>query len=207
MEIWLQISAGQGPLECQFAVARLVQVLEAEARSAGLVPRITGLVPGDRAACARSALIHLTGSRREAFCRSWTGSVLWQATSPFRSGHRRKNWYVGISSLSLPDQEPFHMSEVRLETFRASGPGGQHVNTSDTAVRLVHQPTGLVAIAGEERSQAANRKLALARLIQVWEQRRQARVSALERRRRKQHLLVERGNPIRTFRGADFEAG
>lgn len=66
--------------------------------------------------------------------------------------------------IPIPDDDEALLSECRMETFRAGGPGGQHQNTSETGVRLVHLPTGVRAVARDERSQHRNRRLALARL-------------------------------------------
>ena len=64
----------------------------------------------------------------------------------------------------IPETDEELLAECRVETFRAGGPGGQHQNTTDSGVRLVHEPTGLRAVARDERSQHRNRALALARL-------------------------------------------
>jgi len=64
----------------------------------------------------------------------------------------------------IPESDEDLMAQCRVETFRAGGPGGQHQNTTETGVRLVHLPTGVRAVARDERSQHRNRALALARL-------------------------------------------
>jgi len=66
--------------------------------------------------------------------------------------------------LTIPDDDEALLAQCRVETFRAGGPGGQHQNVTESAVRLVHLPTGVRAIAREERSQHRNRALALRRL-------------------------------------------
>jgi ribosome-associated protein len=74
----------------------------------------------------------------------------------------------------IPDSDEDLLAECRVETFRSGGPGGQHQNTSDSGVRLVHEPTGIRVVARDERSQHRNRALALQRLRQ--------RLEALNRR-------------------------
>jgi len=94
----------------------------------------------------------------------------------------------------------FSAADVRFETMRASGPGGQHVNRTESAVRVTHIPTGLQATASEERSQHRNKKLALARLAQ--------KIAAVESRKAEEagekrwraHYGLQRGNPRRVFR-------
>lgn len=67
-------------------------------------------------------------------------------------------------AILIPEDDDALLAECRVETFRAGGPGGQHQNTSETGVRLVHLPTGVRAVARDARSQHRNRKLALERL-------------------------------------------
>ena len=69
--------------------------------------------------------------------------------------------------LEIPDSDELLLAECRVETFRAGGPGGQHQNATESGVRLVHLPSGLRAVASEERSQHRNRARALAR-CRVW---------------------------------------
>ena len=92
-------------------------------------------------------------------------------------------------------------SEIRFETLRASGPGGQHVNKTDSAVRAIHTASGISVKVQSERSQHANKRLA--RLLIAWklEQQRQNESAALKSERRMFHHQIERGNPLRTFRG------
>jgi len=68
--------------------------------------------------------------------------------SPFRPEHQRKNWFVGIEVLEQVENTHFHPRDVKWETMRASGPGGQHVNRTESAVRVTHMPTGIQASAG-----------------------------------------------------------
>ena len=93
---------------------------------------------------------------------------------------------------------------MRIETLRASGPGGQHVNRTESAVRVTHLPTGLSAMAQEERSQHLNRRLALARLAALFAERADKQVRAAEDQRWRQHTQLERGNAVRVYRGTDW---
>jgi peptide chain release factor len=89
--------------------------------------------------------------------------------------------------------------------MRSSGPGGQHVNRTESAVRITHVPTGIVAVAREERSQHRNRSLALARLAAALTGREREADRAAERERWSRHDALERGNPIRVYVGERFK--
>ena len=123
---------------------------------------------------------------------------------PLRPEHKRKNWFAGIRILPEPDEKTFDFSKLKIETMHASGPGGQNVNTGNTAVRITYLPDGLSVVAREERSQLRNRQLALARLCF----RLQEKQTESQQDRRRElwdcHNHLERGNPVLVFRGPDF---
>lgn len=206
--IWLQITAGRGPAECQLAVAKLADVLAGEAGAAGLTCTVLDVVAGRERGGALSALLALEGEGARAFASRSCGSVLWICPLPVRPGHKRKTWFVGVEMLSPPDlgsAGAVQAKDVVFEAMRASGPGGQHVNKTESAVRATHRPTGLVATAREERSQAMNKKLALARLAGLLAAGAEAAKADAERDRWAQHDALERGRPVRTFEGVRFK--
>ncbi|WBT38224.1 peptide chain release factor H [Hyphomicrobium sp. DMF-1] len=205
--IWLQVTSGRGPAECQLAVARLADVLEKEASKQGLACVLLDIVEGRERGTALSALLSLEGEGARAFAHRSRGSVLWICPSPLRPGHKRKNWFVGVEVLAPPDAgaTALRTADVAFEAMRASGPGGQHVNKTESAVRATHRPTGLVATAREERSQAMNKKLALARLAGLLAEGANAAKADAERDRWAQHDALERGRPVRTFEGPSFK--
>ena len=97
--------------------------------------------------------------------------------------------------LEIPDSDELLLAECRVETFRAGGPGGQHQNATESGVRLVHLPSGLRAVAREERSQHRNRAHALARLRSKLEEflhRETPRVSTRVPRREKEKRLGDK---------------
>jgi peptide chain release factor len=198
--IWLQITAGRGPVECAWAVVRVLEKLQSHALESGLEASVIELEPGPEAGTAQSALLSLAGEGQEQFAADWRGTVQWIARSPFRPEHKRKNWFVGIEVLEPVEESYFHARDVRWETMRASGPGGQHVNRTESAVRVTHLPTGLQAIGSEERSQHRNRKLALARLARKIADAEAERQNESRDRRWRAHQELERGNPVRVIR-------
>jgi peptide chain release factor len=201
-ERWLQVTAGQGPAECCRAVVKVLEQIEREAAAAVLAYKLVEIVPGPEAGTAQSALVAISGGPEvESFAAAWRGTVQWTARSPFRPEHKRKNWFVGVDVLEPIDETRFYLNEVRWETMRASGPGGQHVNRTESAVRVTHVPTGVQAAAMEERSQHRNRKLALARLAQKLNELDAKRRGEARQERWRAHQELERGNPVRVFKG------
>lgn len=201
---WLQISSGRGPEECCLAVALLVPRIREEAKARSVAVRMLEAVPGPRPRTFRSVLLALEGSSSEEFARQWEGTVQWIGKSPFRPHHKRKNWFVRVSALNPPESLCHSEKDVRFERMRASGPGGQHVNKNETAVRVTHTPTGLSATAQEERSQHLNRKLALGRLAELLLQAEAEHMLGKQRERWDRHNRIERGNPIRVYEGETF---
>lgn len=207
--MWLLVSAGKGPAECCLAVARIAALMSQEAAAAGLTLRVLVETPGPVPETVQSALFAVDGGdadTRAAWLSGWEGTIQWVCESPFRPGHRRRNWFIGVSSLPPPAAVDTGLDErdVAFEAMRASGPGGQHVNTTDSAVRATHRPTGITVCASEERSQHRNRRLALDRLTAALVRRADAARRAGERKVWAEHQTVERGNPVRIYEGARF---
>ncbi|MBI3234417.1 MAG: peptide chain release factor H, partial [Bacteroidetes bacterium] len=157
-------------------------------------------VKGQLAACYFSATLLLKGKHLDAFCESWNGVVMWMAQSPYRKFHKRKNWFVGVHIYDIDKEVKIKEADISYKTTRSSGPGGQHVNKTETAVRATHIPTGISVLASNERSQLMNKKLALERLKEkLYAQELEQIKSSVQTKWLKHHQL-ERGNPIRTYK-------
>ncbi|ABP54492.1 peptide chain release factor H [Salinispora tropica] len=201
MNLHLLLSAGRGPQECAWALARLLSRLEADAvRNDVDVVRLDSVV-GDRPGTYRSVLVRLTGTGVEAFAARWTGTLCWQAPSPYRTGHGRKNWYVAARQCEVDvPVTPFTEADVEVLAVRTGGPGGQHRNKASTAVRATHRPTGTVVVVDTERQLSLNRSIALRLLRQRITAGDEAARRALVAIRRRAHDEVVRGGPTRTER-------
>lgn len=195
----LQLSSAQGPDECCLAVKLSLDRLIKEAAEQRVSITLLESEPGRHSGTLRSALLSLDGDNAFALSERWCGTLQWIFPSPFRPHHGRKNWYVGVGRFSCDEQK--QSEEIRFETLRASGPGGQHVNKTDSAVRATHLASGISVKVQSERSQHANKRLA--RLLIAWnlEQQRQSDGAVLKSERRMFHHQIERGNQLRTFSG------
>ena len=201
-EIILHLTAGKGPDECRWVVAQLARAFAAE----GARHAVTCEVLEAEAALPASLLLSVTGDAAAAFARERIGTIQWVGDSPFRPLHRRRNWFVGVAPAPSPDSVPdLRDADIDFQTMRASGPGGQHGNKTDSAVRAIHRPTGLVATAQEQRSQHANRKLARLKLAMMLEERRAGARDEARHEHWSAHQSLERGNPVRTYMGPLFK--
>ncbi len=197
MMISLCVSAGRGPVECRDAVAYVLREIAREALARGIA--VTS-APGDA-----SGLISLSGEGAEVLASSWTGTIKWTAKSKHRDANR-KNWFVAVKRVAMPEVLPrIAPSDVRFETLRAGGPGGQHQNVTESAVRVVHLATGISVVARDERSQHRNRDLAMQRLQAHFAAMNEVAQSDASAKDWRERITVERGNPVRSYVGAGFE--
>jgi peptide chain release factor len=203
--IRLLLTSGRGPAECRIALRKTLGILVKEAEIAGVTVDVTVDPDWDGQGPA-SAITIIEGEGEEAFVTTWIGSILWVVQSPLRSHHKRKNWFIGVFRLEGPPPQtaPLKLADERFETLRAGGPGGQHQNKTESAVRALHAPTGLVVVAREDRSQHRNKAIALERLALLVKLARKLAETTDREKVQSGHALVERGRPVRTFKAERF---
>jgi peptide chain release factor len=197
----IHISAGQGPEECAWVAAKLADAFRREAANEKLACEPVEPYAGP---CA-SVLLRVEGETADAFVAVREGTVRWVGTSTFRPTHKRRNWFVGVFRVADADDTPeLNDRDIAYETTRASGPGGQHVNKTESAVRATHVPSGLVAISREQRSQHANRRVARLKLALALQAQRDRRADDAKSTMWATNHALERGNAVRTYEGAAF---
>lgn len=203
---WIQITAGQGPDECALAVKHVMHQLMEGGRKMGLEVELLEAIGGSKNGTYISVLIALKGIKLLDFTCLWQGTIKWVCQSPYRPTHKRKNWFVAVDVLMpTANDELLDKKQVQFQTMKASGPGGQHVNTTNSAVRITHIPTGITIKASEEKSQHMNKKLALSRLLLLLEEKNYFQKASKAKEKWKRHQSLKRGNPIRLFLGRKFK--
>ncbi len=134
----------------------------------------------------------------------FTGSIQWICRSPYRPGHKRKNWFIQLNSCDQAALTDFDEEQVVFETFRSSGKGGQNVNKVETAVRATYLPTGQSVVCMEERSQYANKQRAVARLKAQLSEENRLQLAKEKNGNWRHHTRLERGNAGIIFVGEKF---
>ncbi|WP_372612020.1 peptide chain release factor 2 [Halomonas sp.] len=178
---YLDIQAGSGGTEAQDWANMLLRMYLRWCEHHGFKAEIIEVSAGDVAGI-KSASLHVQGDYAFGWLRTETGVHRLVRKSPFDSGGRRHTSFASVF-LSPEIDDSFEVeinpSDLRVDTYRSSGAGGQHVNTTDSAVRITHEPTGIVVACQGQRSQHANRDFAMKQLkAKLWELEMQKRNAA-----------------------------
>jgi peptide chain release factor len=198
-KIYLQITSGRGPAECCRVVAKVTELILKDAGRVGLISEVIDREEGELNRTLLSAVISVSGDNVDEFASSWVGTIQWIAKSPYRKFHKRKNWFIGVQRLNISGKTDWDENEVQFQTMKASGPGGQHVNKTESAVRAIHKLSGVSVTVSDNRSQMMNKKAALERL-RIKLIARDAENTLIEVKENWQnHNVLQRGNPIKTI--------
>nr|WP_315468919.1 peptide chain release factor H [uncultured Undibacterium sp.] len=202
----VQISAGQGPAECCLAVAKAWQALHLEAERHHCRLDVIEMVVAERPSTYKSLLFSLEARDAEqdmSWIQSWQGSLQWICESPYRVRYPRKNWFIGVRLFQV--EETAADKHIRYEACRASGPGGQHVNKTDSAIRATHVASGISVKVQTERSQYANKKLATMLIAQKLATLNEQQALQQRCERRIAHHDLTRGAAQMVFKGWNFK--
>ncbi|WP_349572860.1 peptide chain release factor 2 [Azotobacter salinestris] len=183
---YLDIQAGSGGTEAQDWANMLLRMYLRWSDKHGFDTEIVELSEGEVAGI-KSATVHIKGEYAFGWLRTEIGVHRLVRKSPFDSGNRRHTSFSAVfASPEIDDniEIDINPADLRIDTYRSSGAGGQHVNTTDSAVRITHLPTNTVVSCQNERSQHANKdramKMLRAKLYELEVQKRNAAAQALE---------------------------
>jgi peptide chain release factor len=200
-EINLFLTSGGGPAECRIALSKCIAIVHEKAKDFDCECHEDTVFDGDEHG-PKSVILTLEGEMAKTVAQIFTGPIKFTFESPVRPNHGRKNWFVGGYQIDINKDvvEPPKDDDLSFETFRAGGPGGQHVNKTDSAVRVRHKPTGISVVSRKERSQHQNRKEAVRLLANIL-------VMAAESKQQENKKSIfqiskdlERGNPVMTVK-------
>jgi peptide chain release factor len=177
----------------------VTELILRQAKNTGIEIAVLESKKGDINGTLLSATLLATGKQLLPFIKEWEGTIQWIAQSPYRKYHKRKNWFVGVAVFDVKKQLQWNVSDVKFETCRASGPGGQNVNKVETAVRGIHLPSGIQVMAMDSRSQLQNKKLCIERLeakFMAWQT---EKLVQQQQTQWQEHNELERGSAVKTI--------
>jgi len=197
----VSIHAGNGGTDAQDWVQMLQRAYMRWADAHGYKVELLDEMPGEEAGI-KSTTFSVSGPYAYGYLRGEAGAHRLIRLSPFDAAHRRQTSFAKVEVMPDIGDEPIEITirpeDIEVDTFRATGKGGQHINKTDSAVRIRHKPSGIVVTCQNERSQIQNRELALRVLkSRLYEQELEAREREAAQLKGA-HVEADFGNQIRT---------
>jgi len=181
------VNAGAGGTDAQDWAEMVLRMMMRWAERRGLQVELLEASPGEEAGL-KSATFRASGENAYGLFSAEKGVHRLVRMSPFDAAHRRQTSFAGLEVAPVVDdvgEIEIEDDDLQIDTYRASGAGGQHVNKTDSAVRITHRPSGIVVQCQNERSQSANKDTAMKML--------RAKLLEREEARRREEIAAERG--------------
>jgi peptide chain release factor 2 len=200
-EAIVTIHPGAGGLESQDWAQMLARMYTRWAERRGFEVSVLDWQPAEEAGI-KSATLEIKGESAYGYLKAEGGVHRLVRISPFDAQSRRHTSFASVFVYPLVEDDievEIDESDLRVDTYRASGAGGQHVNKTDSAVRITHEPTGIVVSCQQERSQHKNRSTAMKMLRAALYQRAMAEREAQRAERESQKTDIDFGSQIRSY--------
>ncbi|ONK67582.1 uncharacterized protein A4U43_C05F1530 [Asparagus officinalis] len=199
---FIEVQAGAGGTESNDWASMVMNMYKMWAQNHGFQVTLVDEMPGEIAGIKR-ATIKVDGEYAYGYAKAEVGVHRLVRISPFDSGKRRHTSFAAVAVIPILGDVSTHFqikeSDLRIERFRSGGAGGQHANTTDSAVRIVHIPTGISATCQNERSQHQNKASAMAVLQSRLDQLEMTRQAQMNAEHTQSLTEISWGNQIRTY--------
>ena len=197
----MTLHAGAGGTEAQDWTQMLQRMYSRFCERHGYQVKITDFLPGDEAG-VKSVTFEVTGQNAYGYLKAEKGVHRLVRISPFDANARRHTSFASLDVIPILEDDSvieIRNEDLRIDTFRATGAGGQHINRTDSAVRITHLPTGIVVTCQNERSQVQNKEMCMrmlrSRLAELKEREQMEKMAAIQGELKK----IEWGSQIRSY--------